>query len=155
MPSNLLHFYCSHARSSLHHIWPEYCNRPTSKLIISNPFPTLQPQSFWWNVNPFLIVLLSCLLTSRTLHFPRYGGWNVQQGPQAPRVWTLPARALFRTPAHWAAFSSKTHHTVSGHQDFVHTVPSALGYLTPPTPPVSMGRNFPSWLATFKHLLFS
>lgn len=107
MPSNLPHFYCSHARSSLHHIWPEYCNSPTSKLIISNPFLTLQPQSFWWNVNPFLIVLLSCLLTSQTLHFPRYGGWNVQQGSQAPGVWTLPARALFQTPAHWAAFSSK------------------------------------------------
>lgn len=106
MPSPLFHFYCSHAKSSLHHIWPEYFYNPTSKWVISNPFPTLQPQSFWWNVNPFLIGF-SCLFTSWSLHFPGYGVWNVQWGPQAPRVWTLPARAPFQTPAYWAAFSSK------------------------------------------------
>lgn len=40
MLSTSFHFYCSHPRSSLHHILPGYYNSPN--LVVSNTFPILQ-----------------------------------------------------------------------------------------------------------------
>ena len=94
--------HCSHARSSLHHILPAYCNSHSPHPTWSSPVYSLPPgrelsvkcESFSHRVTSLLTLCV----------FPMSPGiWNMQRSSETPkRVW-----GLLKAPVHWAASSFK------------------------------------------------
>lgn len=151
MPSTSLHFHGSKVRSIPHHILPEYCDRQPhiqDGRLQSTPYSPTRGL-FVKCEYPFLIVPLPCLSFHGHLISPGMDGvWDMCNKVCRPTsTWTVPARVPYQAPVHWAASCSRTHHTFSSHQDFAHAVPSALKYLTSPTPPVSMQRTLSSMIS--------